>query len=317
MPRATKSKRHMELVGGMGHWMFSLSDSRNGNSFRADFDLFIASIIFFPACGKNKKKTFSLIPVMYLQSTHCSSGWPVSPLRVCKKTGDINRTLSESLKRRSQLKSQWDASMCRSLGSFTDDSSIFFFLTTDAGSFLCWRSHSGRCMRKPNDSERNVTQNDGVIFCVFCRSVVSQLWQKPVNIWATLLSLFGFILWQSNFHQNVSAGRPWQRRELGQINRRSKFSLRLVLYIEVISASDVTLEDFMRVGSCANVVSSLEALQTRCWVHTGSSAPTPLTPLQRRQVCLLHFEMHMLFVSCEKIQELMQKLWDGNTLAAD
>lgn len=49
MPRSTKSKRHMELVGGMGHWMFSLSDSRNGNGFRADFDLFITSILFFPA----------------------------------------------------------------------------------------------------------------------------------------------------------------------------------------------------------------------------------------------------------------------------
>lgn len=46
---STKSKRHMELVGGMGHWMFSLSDSRNGNGFGADFDLFITSILFFPA----------------------------------------------------------------------------------------------------------------------------------------------------------------------------------------------------------------------------------------------------------------------------
>lgn len=52
----------MELVGGMGHWMFSLSDSRNGNSFRADFDLFIASIIFFPACGEKKTKKKTLQP---------------------------------------------------------------------------------------------------------------------------------------------------------------------------------------------------------------------------------------------------------------
>lgn len=87
MPRSTKSKRHMELVGGMGHWMLSLSDRRNGNSFRADFDLFSLSSMQEGAVG------FSLIPVMYLQSTHCSSGWPESPLESVR-TGDINRTLS-------------------------------------------------------------------------------------------------------------------------------------------------------------------------------------------------------------------------------
>lgn len=41
----------MELVGGMGHWMFSLSDRRNGNSFRADFDLFSVSRHAGGRCG--------------------------------------------------------------------------------------------------------------------------------------------------------------------------------------------------------------------------------------------------------------------------
>lgn len=69
--------------------MFSLSDSRNGNSFRADFDLFMASILFFPARTGQEKKALRLMAATYLQSTHCRSGWPMSPL----KAGDINRTL--------------------------------------------------------------------------------------------------------------------------------------------------------------------------------------------------------------------------------
>lgn len=168
-----QSKDICKLVGGTGHWMFSLSDIRNRNCSRADFDLFIASILFFPV-----RKAFSLISVMCLQSTYCSPGWPADSV------WNINRSLRVSLKRLFQHKLGWDAYVCCHLGGFADDSCPFLstearrLLYADTSAAVIVQEDARRTQMIQREMCRNMETDS---FDYVLPSMVSQLWQKSVK----------------------------------------------------------------------------------------------------------------------------------------
>lgn len=101
---------------------------------------------------------------------------------------------------------------------------------------------------KQKDLEGNEKYFDG--FILLCLpSTVSDLWQKPVNIWTILVLWVRFILWQSNFHQNVNVERPWLCQVLRFIILKSS-PLHSLVTCKIISTSDVSLlpfQDCMRV----------------------------------------------------------------------
>lgn len=156
----------------MGHWMFSLSDIRNRNCSRADFDLFIASILFFLV-----RKAFSLISVMCLQSTYCSPGWPADSV------WNINRPLSVSLKRIFQHNLGCDAYVCCHRGGFADDSCPF--LSTEVGQLLYTDTSAAVIVQedawRTQMIQREMRNMETDSFDCVLPLMVSQLWQKSVK----------------------------------------------------------------------------------------------------------------------------------------